>query len=72
VFEWFFKKGINIVEVMKMAGVFDKFQKEENDKMVRLGARIMKMYLSGESIAEIAKQTNLTEQELEEIFHDSD
>ena len=57
---------------MKMAGVFDKFQKEENDKMVRLGARIMKMYLSGESIAEIAKQTNLTEQELEEIFHDSD
>ena len=57
---------------MKMAGVFDKFQKEENDKMIRLGARIMKMYLSGESIAEIAKQTNLTEQELEEIFHDSD
>lgn len=51
-----------------MAGVFDKFQKEEHDKMIRLGMEIAQMYMNGKSIEDIAKQTNLSEELLKEVL----
>lgn len=61
-----------IWEVFKMGAVFDKFQKEENKKMLKLGGKVMKMYTSGKSIKEIVERTNLSKQEVEEIVRDSE
>lgn len=55
-----------------MTGVFDKYQKEENKKMIRLGAKIFRLYNSGKSISEIAIQTNLTEEEVKEAITGSE
>lgn len=55
-----------------MAGVFDKFQKEENDKMIMLGMKIGHMHALGKSIEEIAKETNLSEQLIEEVIRESE
>lgn len=63
---------MKLEEVWKMGGVFDKFQKEENEKMIKLGMRVMKMYMSGKSIEEIAERTNLSEQLIREVVCDSD
>lgn len=51
-----------------MAGVFDKFQEEEREKMLKLGAKIARMYLSGKSITEISERTNLSEEKLKELL----
>ncbi|WP_338789823.1 hypothetical protein V8Z81_31965 (plasmid) [Priestia megaterium] len=54
-------------EMVKTSGVFNKFLQEENEKMLRLGGEIARMYLSGKSIREIAEQTNLSEQKIKEL-----
>ncbi|WP_269758299.1 hypothetical protein [Thalassobacillus sp. C254] len=40
-----------------MRAAFEKFQKEENKKMMLLGAKVMKLHGSGEPIEEISKST---------------
>lgn len=50
-----------------MGGVFERFQEEEHMKMMKLGGKIFRMFKSGESVAEIAKQTNLTEEFIKEM-----
>lgn len=54
-------------EMVKTSGVFDKFFEEENEKMLRLGASIAGMYLSGKSTQEIAEETSLSKQEVEHL-----
>lgn len=51
-----------------MSGVFDKFQKEERDKMIRLGMKIAQMHMEGKSIEEIEKQTNVSKKLLKEVL----
>lgn len=51
-----------------MGGVFEKFQKAEKKKMLRLGARVMKMLASGRTIKEVSQVTGLAEDVIEDVY----